>query len=248
MRTVFAILILAVGVQTILAQKSDSATATACSIANTGSNVSNLTVQCGIGKAQGATIIKMLNEILAAQNPDKILAQLEPKLIELLAADAKPSVEQSGAGNQQTVIPGTVTQSNGGSSCNQQVVGGNNNTNVCATPSRELTEDQKSKLAVAAEEIPKTVMVVVISADDAESQEFAEEIRQVFVAHGTTRARGTNFGWHPKGIWIVINPEEDGLVAGKLAYEMNQFGFPFKQVDVSPRTPKGEIHIVVGDE
>jgi hypothetical protein len=140
-----------------------------------------------------------------------------------------------------------VTQANSGG-CNQQVIGGNNNRNVCATPPRELTDEQKSQLADAAEQIPKSIMVVVSSADDGESQNYAEEIRQVFLQHGTTRARGTMFGWHPKGIFIVVNPAGDSQYAQKLGYEMNQFGFSFKQIDVNTTIQKGEIHIWVGDQ
>jgi ATP-dependent Clp protease adapter protein ClpS len=125
-------------------------------------------------------------------------------------------VTQGGNGNQQTVTQAPITQENSGG-CNQQVIGGNNNSNVCATPARKLTDDQKSKLAGVAEEIPKSIMVVIGSADDAEFQNYAEEIRQVFLRYRTTRARGTMFGWHPKGVFIVVNPEDESQTRKNLA-------------------------------
>ncbi len=156
-------------------------------------------------------------------------------------------VAQDGNGNQQTVTQAPVSQANSGG-CNQQVVGGNNNSNICAPPARTLTADQNSRLAAAADEIPKSIMVVIGSADDGESQSYAEEIRKIFVQHGTTRARGTLFGWHPKGVFIVVNPDDDASFAQKLGYEMDQFGFSIKQVDIDPNVKKGEIHILVGDQ
>ncbi len=167
------------------------------------------------------------------------------------ALPPKTGVAQDGAGNQQTVVKAPITQANAGG-CNQQVVGGNNNSNICAAQPRKLTGDQKSGLAVAAAEIPASIVVVVGSADDGESHDYAEEIRQVFVQNGTTRPIGTMFGWHPKGVFIQVHSADDAatLPAQKLRTEMNQIGFSIGRVEIaSPGyVHEGEIHILVGDQ
>lgn len=83
---------------------------------------------------------------------------------------------QSGVGNQQTVVAGPVTQQNSGG-CNQQVVGGNNNTNVCATPQRHVSADQKSKLSSL--KMITGSLPVYCYASDHEGCAYAEEIRNI---------------------------------------------------------------------
>jgi hypothetical protein len=208
-----------------------SATASgACAIAHSG-NRDTFVINCGISEEQGKKMIAMLNKILANQIDPALVMN---KLDEILAQ------------RQPTQV---VNAPNGIGAIGSTLV--NPTVNNFAPPSRTLTADQKSRLAAAAEEIPKSIMVVIGSADDGESQSYAEEIRQVFLQHGTTRARGTLFGWHPTGVFIQVHSADDAvmLVAQKLGSEMNQMGFSIEHVEIAPDyVHQGEIHVLVGDQ
>jgi hypothetical protein len=151
------------------------------------------------------------------------------------------------AGNQGTTNHAPVTQSNSGG-CNQLSVGGNNNTNNCVPPPRMLTRDQQAALAAAIAQIPDGVQVKVGSADSAESQGYADQIRK---ALGIQRQVGTLFGWHPKGIYVGVNSRNDvaAVPAQLLASQMKQAGLNIVDVEEDPRHDHpGEIEVIVGEQ
>lgn len=78
-----------------------------CSVAHSGNNDTIIIKNCGIGKEQGDKIVGMLNKILAGQDPSKILIALEPKLNEILAAESKPTYQQTCVGSACAQGPGS---------------------------------------------------------------------------------------------------------------------------------------------
>src|SRR5258708_2312734 len=73
-----------------------------CAISNTGSNVTQLTIHCGIGQQQGKAIIGILNKILANQlDTAAVMKKLEELEVEQKAAlAAKGQI----VGNDNTLV------------------------------------------------------------------------------------------------------------------------------------------------
>lgn len=63
-----------------LAQTGPAVATGTCSIANSGSDVENLTINCGIGREQGQKIIDLLNRALASKDAATINAKLDELL------------------------------------------------------------------------------------------------------------------------------------------------------------------------
>jgi hypothetical protein len=97
MKTAFAALAIVLGSQGLVsAQTTGSATANGqCSLANTGHNNTNITINCGIGREQGQKIIELLNEALKSKD----IATINAKLDSLLIAVSKPDQNQTCIGS-----------------------------------------------------------------------------------------------------------------------------------------------------
>lgn len=113
MKAVFVILLTVVLQGSLFGQTTPGKATTSgvCSPATSGNN-NTFVIKCGIGSAQGKQMIQILNKVLANQiDPTAVMTKLD----EILKAESKSSVEQSGIGNQQTVIqPGSLIQSSSG--------------------------------------------------------------------------------------------------------------------------------------
>ena len=79
-----------------------SATVKGSCNATTVGNGNQVKVECGIPKEQAKDFVRLMNKALAARDTTSILKKMDVKLDELLEAEPKPGIEQSGEGNAQS--------------------------------------------------------------------------------------------------------------------------------------------------